>query len=252
MKKIIFINIVIFAAIFSACTKNETDSLAVEEYQFTYSECNTDSVSIEPTDIGGNEIDNINQNELISVIECYHHIRDILGGRYNNVTEYSELRELEKEYGVNNNYYNENVMYYEFKPTDKFNDIKNDFFRTDFNYSLLSEDMSISDYWNMTETYLSHEYTQKLINEYFMDVLDESGYIRPAKYWFNNGKILQSRESEYIYGGTNDYNDIEFDYDGNNIIATVLRKYEKGNSYVQYLFVQEDDIWKISNIYYLD
>ncbi|MCM1329609.1 MAG: hypothetical protein NC253_09235 [Ruminococcus sp.] len=215
----------------------------------------TDTVTTSLEDVSQNiEIDVQLKSELINVIECYYCLKDLLGGRYCYITDRYETRSLSDEYSSSDFKYNSEIKYCEFDTTDDFYSIYNDlFFRNNKAMIFSSSKITKNDYEEIVLSYLTAEFYNENFYGIFDDIIDDDNYVTPSKYWYSDGNLLINLGSEYIYGGTNDYsyfavNEITND----NIVITTIRKYSEGDSHVQFSFILENNLWKISNICYLD
>lgn len=199
------------------------------------------------------EINNQLESELINVIDCYYHLKDLIGGRYYYITEYYEIRNLSDEYSPNDFNYNTEVKYCEFNTLDDFYSIYDDFFFRNNKTVIFSSEITRNDYEEIVLSYLTSEFYQKNFYGIFDDIIDDDNYISPSKYWYCNEKLLINSNTDYIYGGANDYNYFVVNESTNDsIIVTIIRKYTDGDSHVQFSFVLENDLWKISDVNYLD
>ena len=56
-----------------------------------------------------------------------------------------------------------------------------------------------------------------------------------------------------MYGGYNDYSYFDVTvYTEKNVVVIIKRKYDEKDSHVQFEFINENNMWKISDVKYLD
>lgn len=108
------------------------------------------------------------------------------------------------------------------------------------------------DYDNLALSYFTEKFYSNKFCRVFKDVIEDD-YVLPSRYWIFDGKLLINSSLDYMYGGTNDYssltvNDMTEDY----IDVTIIRKYQNNDSSVKFAFVQNDNLWKIDSIEYLN
>ncbi|MCM1008294.1 MAG: hypothetical protein NC485_10260 [Ruminococcus flavefaciens] len=255
MKKMIYIiilaltNLMCITACSSITESINTQAAESSSIETEYNiELNSENVS---TTI---EIDSKIKSELINIIECYYHLKDLIGGRYCYITGHYETRNLNNEYSSNEFKYDMEIKYCKFDTLDDFYSIYEElFFRNNKAIVFSSSNITRNDYEEMALSYMTMEFYNKNFYGIFDDIIDDDNYISPSKYWYCNGNLLINLSSDYIYGGINDYNYFTIDKITNNsVVITTVRKYSELDSHVQFSFVLENNLWKLSDIYYLD
>lgn len=267
-KKIYLILVVLICSTFATACSSTAEPINTQAIEVNSITTNNDiSISVyditntETTFISNNEtyplkieIDNSLKSELISLIDCYFHIKDLFGGRYCYGTGHYVTRDLSKEYSSDTYMYNTDIEYCEFNTDEKFYSLyETFFFRNDKMTSFSSSEVTQEDYEQIALLYLTSDFYTKNFIGIFNDIVDSDNYVSPSKYWSYNEKLLIYSNSDYMYGGINNYDYFTVnEYTDNNIVVTILREYTESDSNVQFSFVMEDGMWKISDIYYLN
>ena len=267
-KKIYIILVVLIGLTFVTACSSTTEPINTQTIEVNSITTNNDisisvydTTNIETTVVSSNEtyplnieIDNSLKSELISLIDCYFHIKDLFGGRYCYGTGHCVTRDLSEEYSSDIYLYNTDIEYCEFNTDENFYSLyETFFFRNDKMPSFSSSEITQKDYEQIALLYLTSNFYSKNFIGIFNDIVDNDNYVTPSKYWYCNGKLLIYSNSDYMYGGINNYDYFTVnDYTDNSITVTVIREYTEGDSNVQFSFAMEDEMWKISDICYLN
>lgn len=196
------------------------------------------------------EIGEETQEELTDIIECYHILRDMAGGRFFTYTDYIE-RDMGAEFGEE---YSAFVSYNAFKINNNvFDSYRYSFFRNDEVVDFSSESKT-EDFFGLALLYMTDEFAEKVFGGTFFggdEIMEEYSYVSPAKYWENNDKLYMYAGSDYIYGGENMRDTFRvMGYSEGYIIARVDRYYDITDltEVYQYIFTDENGQWKLAAI----
>lgn len=199
-------------------------------------------------------IDNQVKSELKQIIECYYYLKDLFGGRYCNFSEGYEIRSLDEEYLQNKYTFNSKIKYVEFDIDESFYPIFDEnFFRNENCPKFSSSEISQKTYDEIALLYITRDCYSSNFYGLFNDIITDDDYIVPSKYWSCDGKILINSTTDYMYGGYNDYSYFDVTvYTEKNVVVIIKRKYDEKDSHVQFEFINENNMWKISGVKYLD
>lgn len=255
---------IIGSLIFGACTAPYENTIAESSenvsdetvYTTTYrNECITQSSfdTVENNNSTNIEISSELTNELTKIIDCYYAFEDLVGGRYIRCSDNCEIRMLNEDYSDNHYNFSSEIKYYEFETDEEFYlNCYSLFFRNDNDLVFSSSIINKEDYDNLALSYFTEKFYSNKFCRIFEDVIEDD-YVLPSRYWIFDGKLLINSSLDYMYGGTNDYssltvNNMTEDY----IDVTIIRKYQNNDSSVEFAFIQNDNLWKIDSIEYLN
>ena len=141
-KKIYIILVVLIGLTFVTACSSTTEPINTQTIEVNSITTNNDisisvydTTNIETTVVSSNEtyplnieIDNSLKSELISLIDCYFHIKDLFGGRYCYGTGHCVTRDLSEEYSSDIYLYNTDIEYCEFNTDENFYSLYETFF----------------------------------------------------------------------------------------------------------------------------